>query len=129
MIDNFGFSFEAHQLEQLFKALGMVSIFTILSIVLSIMLSKRLLESKKWAFALHVEEKLEEGFIGVDAAINENIGKTGECKTVLRPSGKVVIDGDLYDAVSLHGEFIEKGSLVKVIKFLSGQIYVEEIEK
>jgi membrane-bound serine protease (ClpP class) len=52
------------------------------------------------------------------------VGKTGVTATVLRPSGKVVIDGIYYDSVSESG-FIEKGMKVKVVRFENAQIYVE----
>lgn len=42
------------------------------------------------------------------------IGKRGVAHTVLRPSGKVMIDGNLYDAFT-RGEFIEKGSNIEVV--------------
>lgn len=42
------------------------------------------------------------------------VGKLGVAQTVLRPSGKVVIDGKLYDAYT-RGDFIEKGQPVEVI--------------
>ena len=52
------------------------------------------------------------------------IGKEGIAATVLRPSGKVIIDGTDYDGVSLSG-FIEKGSKVTVVNFENAQVYVE----
>jgi membrane-bound serine protease (ClpP class) len=42
------------------------------------------------------------------------LGKKGISHTVLRPSGKVMIDGQVYDAFT-RGEFIEKGSAIEVI--------------
>jgi membrane-bound serine protease (ClpP class) len=42
------------------------------------------------------------------------IGKTGIAHTVLRPSGKVMIDGQLYDAFT-RSEFIEKGQNIEVV--------------
>lgn len=42
------------------------------------------------------------------------IGKTGIAHTVLRPSGKVMIDGVSYDAFT-RSEFIEKGQNIEVI--------------
>ncbi|MDR2384211.1 MAG: nodulation protein NfeD [Tannerella sp.] len=53
------------------------------------------------------------------------VGKTGTAATVLRPSGKVIIDGKYYDGVSVSG-FIEKGIKIKVIRFENAQVYVEE---
>ena len=51
------------------------------------------------------------------------IGKTGIASTDLRPSGKVDIDDETYDAKSEIG-FIDKGGKVKVIDYRSGQVYV-----
>lgn len=52
------------------------------------------------------------------------VGKEGTAFTILRPSGKVMIDGELYDGVSDSG-FIEKGMQVKVVHFENAQVYVE----
>jgi membrane-bound serine protease (ClpP class) len=41
-------------------------------------------------------------------------GKTGVAETVLRPSGKVLVDGKLYDAYT-RGDYIEKGQPIEVI--------------
>lgn len=41
-------------------------------------------------------------------------GKRGTAHTVLRPSGKVMIDGEIYDAYT-RGEYIDKGDVVEVI--------------
>lgn len=54
------------------------------------------------------------------------IGKEGIAKTALRPSGKVAIDGELYDSISEAG-FIEKETAVRVVRFENAQIYVEAI--
>jgi len=51
------------------------------------------------------------------------VGKKGMAATVLRPSGKVWVDGEFYDAVSESG-FIEKGDKIKVIRFENAQLYV-----
>jgi membrane-bound serine protease (ClpP class) len=42
------------------------------------------------------------------------IGKTGVAHTVLRPSGKVMIDGNVYDAFT-RGDYIQKGEIIEVI--------------
>ena len=52
------------------------------------------------------------------------IGSEGIAATVLRPSGKVLIDNTYYDGVSLSG-FIEKGANVKIVNFENAQVYVE----
>lgn len=42
------------------------------------------------------------------------LGKQGIAHTVLRPSGKVMIEGNVYDAFT-RGEFIDKGSNIEVV--------------
>ena len=54
------------------------------------------------------------------------VGKEGTAATVLRPSGKVSVDGVFYDGISESG-FIEKGDKVKVVRFENAQVYVENL--
>lgn len=68
-----------------------------------------------------------DGYIGIDTAIKGKDGAMGVALSVLRPSGKVEIDGDVYDAVAAHG-FIEKGRPVRVLRDEAGQLYVVEAE-
>jgi membrane-bound serine protease (ClpP class) len=42
------------------------------------------------------------------------MGQQGTTQTVLRPSGKVLIGGEVYDAFT-RGDFIEKGETIEVI--------------
>jgi len=53
----------------------------------------------------------------------ELVGQTGVAATVLRPSGKVLLGGSYYDAVSLRG-FIEKDVVVVVKRYENFQLYV-----
>lgn len=55
--------------------------------------------------------------------LNNLAGKEGIAETVLRPSGKVSIEGEWYDGVSESG-FIEKGTKVRVVRFENAQVYV-----
>ncbi len=54
------------------------------------------------------------------------VGAEGIAVTTLRPSGKVQIGNDWFDAVAEFG-YIEKGSNIKVSKDESGQLYVIKI--
>jgi len=56
------------------------------------------------------------------------LGKTGTAYTVLRPSGKVMIDGTMYDAFT-RGDFISKGSTIEVIDEEGGNLKVKEVEQ
>ena len=57
---------------------------------------------------------------------DEYIGKKGKAFTVLRPSGKVIIDEKLCDATSYDG-FIEKNSKIKVVGNEGSSLKVSKI--
>jgi len=50
----------------------------------------------------------------VNTQENSFLGKQGVAHTILRPSGKVLIDQQVYDAFT-QGDFIEKGEAIEVI--------------
>jgi membrane-bound serine protease (ClpP class) len=54
------------------------------------------------------------------------IGKKGVAHSVLRPAGKVKIEGDVFDATALTG-FIDKGAEVEVIRYETGQLFVRKV--
>ncbi|MEQ9415188.1 MAG: NfeD family protein [Cyclobacteriaceae bacterium] len=54
------------------------------------------------------------------------IGKTGTAYTVLRPSGKIMIDDQMYDAFS-RGDYIEKGDTVKVLEIEGSTLKVRKV--
>lgn len=55
------------------------------------------------------------------------LGKTGVAYTILRPSGKVMIDGEIYDATT-RGNHIEEGEQIEVINDESNTIKVKRVE-
>lgn len=91
----------------------------------SIYLSKKLFSANSFLghLALSTVENAEEGYVGVDMRAKTMIGKIGIAMSVLRPSGKVIIDNQIYDAKSEDG-FIDKETEVEVIRFETGQVYV-----
>lgn len=64
-------------------------------------------------FALVDTQNSSEGYT-VNAQAATMIGKKGSAHTVLRPSGKVMIDGEIFDAVT-RGEYVEPGESIEVI--------------
>jgi membrane-bound serine protease (ClpP class) len=54
------------------------------------------------------------------------IGKTGTAYTVLRPSGKIMIEDQIYDAFS-RGDYIEKGDTVKVLEIEGSTLKVRKV--
>lgn len=74
----------------------------------------RLMESSAFRrIALMDTQSRSDGY--VSTFVTESLkGRKGIAHTVLRPSGKVFIDGKIYDAYT-QGEFIERGEQVEVI--------------
>jgi membrane-bound serine protease (ClpP class) len=127
MVDNVVFEHELHAeaaLTAVLKAFFIVSLSMFLGLVLSLYLSKKILTSSRFSsLVLDSVQNKDEGYVGVDKEQSTLIGKTGVAYTVLRPGGKVNIDGEIYDAKSEIG-FIEKGEEIKVIKAETSQLYV-----
>jgi membrane-bound serine protease (ClpP class) len=121
---NIVFDFRFGGLELLMHSFLLVILSLLMSSVLSIWLSSKLLTSNRFSFlTLKGEQTLDLGYISVDEEVISLKGKEGIAHTVLRPSGKIEVNGELYDAVSQIG-WIEKGSPVKVIKVAGSQAYV-----
>lgn len=54
-------------------------------------------------------------------------GKRGIAETILRPSGKISIEGQLYDAFT-RGEYIEKGQTVEVLSETGSSLQVKQVQ-
>lgn len=67
----------------------------------------------------------QKGFKSSAADLSAYAGKEGMTDSVLRPSGKVDIEGHILDAVS-RGDFIEKGKRVIVIKAEGSYLVVKK---
>ena len=97
----------------------------IIAALLIIFLSHRIgSRGMLYRFALHTQENNDEGYIGVDTTPTSLVGCSGVTLTRMAPSGKVVIEGNTYDAMSLHGTYIEAHTAVKVHRHENNQLYV-----
>ena len=77
--------------------------------------------------ALNLEQRIDEGYIGVPTDLSRYVGSKAVAHTVLRPSGKVkMADGKVIDAVST-GDFIDQGTAVCVVRYENTQLYVEKL--
>lgn len=123
LLNNTDFNFEGVSTKEVGEASLTVLIGLGLGFVLMLWLSNKI--GTKGMFrkvALHKD--LEESHSS--PSLISLIGKEGIAFTVLRPSGKVMIENELYDGVSDLG-FIEKGTKVKVVRFENAQVYVETL--
>lgn len=106
------------------RSLLLVAGSSLAALGLGVWLGPKFLCSRRRSFALHAEQRIGEGYVGVDMGVRGMVGKCGSCATDLRPAGKVRIGDEICDAVSLFGDYIPKGSAVQVRKFQAGQLYV-----
>lgn len=128
LIGNVHFNFDTVEPRQLLIALSTVVFSAFTSFVLSIWLSRRLFTAQSGMLrnlALQDVQKREDGYVSIDIHMMELKGKQGIAHTVLRPSGKISIEGKVYDAVSELG-MIEKGEAIKVTRVETTQVYVEK---
>lgn len=126
-VDHISFEFLGDFVGLVLNSLFLVVSSSLIALGISMWVGAKVFGSRKWAFALHAEQRLEDGFVGVDMEARSVVGKIGVANTDLHPAGKVVVDSEIYDAVALLGDYITKGSAVVVKKYQSGQIYVERI--
>ena len=84
------------------------------------LLSRYVLPSFKTFQHFVLQGNEQDGYMAVDTAKDfPAIGESGEVVSTLRPAGKVMIHGVIYDAMS-NGSFIEKGTQVKVAGYETG---------
>jgi membrane-bound serine protease (ClpP class) len=129
LLDNVSFDFSGVGASAFFTAMSTVILGIAGAFILSIWLSHRILVQKSGLFsrvALHTGQEIVEGYVGVDISMSNLVGRDAIAATVLRPSGKVSIDDELYDACAVEG-FIEKNENVKVTDFCTGQLYVRKL--
>ncbi len=127
LVNNVVFDFSNVPTEELLKSLIIVAAGSFLSFIIAIPLSQKLFSSGPLAkVALQSSQNISEGYISVDANLNKLIGESGIAETTLRPSGKIVINDEPYDAIAESG-IIFKGDKVKVTRFTAGQLYVVKL--
>lgn len=127
LLDNDFFDFRRVSDINLGSAILTVMIGTIVGVAVMLYLSSKI--GSKGIFgklALLSNQKIEEGFIGVPTEQQQLIGSSGVTVTDLRPVGKVIIEGKIYDALSAQGKFIPANSNVKVVGYTNGQVDVRE---
>ncbi len=91
-----------------------------------LLLSKRFLTDTtplQRKVVLTAEMAPEQGYVSHPQVASELIGKTAEVAAVLRPSGRVIIDGIYYDAIAEEGQFIPRGKQVIITRFEGGVVY------
>ena len=132
LVFNVGFKFNFNPE---FNASAYVSKMTILVLVsslagfsLSLWLGKKLIlaETRFGSLALRTELESDKGFTSQDMRNEQYVGKEGVAQTILRPSGKINIDGEVLDATVEHG-YVEAGEKIIVTRFENAQLFVKKV--
>ncbi|MCL1933871.1 MAG: nodulation protein NfeD [Candidatus Azobacteroides sp.] len=122
LIDNDYFTFEQVRMPDISRSVLTVFSGILMGLIIILWLSSRIGEKGMFRkIALTADLSDSES---ADRGIRGLVGKSGKAMTVLRPSGKIIIDNEVYDAVSNQG-FIDAGATVTVVKFENMQLYVE----
>jgi membrane-bound serine protease (ClpP class) len=127
LINNVRFDFEHVEMENVGVALMTVVIGVFGGFLGSLYLSKRIFSAHTGVFkdfALNTVQNISEGYLNVDPSFLALKGRSGTAQTVLRPGGKVLIEGEVYDAVASSG-FIDRGEQIVVSKVGTAQLYVD----
>jgi membrane-bound serine protease (ClpP class) len=126
MIDNDFFNFDYVPGDRIFAA-ALAALSGLLGgIIILFVGGSRLIETKAFRkIALMDTQAKSEGY--VSTFVKEPMrGKKGIAHTILRPSGKVLIDGKVYDAYT-QGEYIEQGESIEVIGDETTSLRVKKI--
>ena len=114
MLNNDFFNFEFVPLGDIVQASFVAVAGFAGGFLLLILAGPKLLDSKAFQrMALNDAQNSAEGYT-VNANSQSMLHKKGVAHTVLRPSGKILLDGEVLDAFT-RGEYIEKGEPVEVI--------------
>jgi len=126
MIPNDAFDFTFVPSGDLFAALLTVILAAFAGMALIFFLAPKINSWKAFSsIALAGTQRRDEGY--TSSFYEESLlGKEGVTHTRLMPSGKVLIDDEVYDAYS-RGEFIDKGEPVKVISTDGTSLKVKKI--
>jgi membrane-bound serine protease (ClpP class) len=123
-VKNIGFEFSLPNLTQFILSLLYVSVASVAGLFLSYYLTKKLFGTNRFGeLSLMAVQKNEAGFSIKDSHYSKMIGKEGVAHTVLRPSGKIKIENNYFDAVAEVG-FIDKGETIKVVGYNNSQLSV-----
>ena len=126
MVGNVGFDFSSIPSGIVSSRLMIVLLAIAVSLPLSIWLGKKLFESTLFGgLALTTSENTTEGYTVATERERSLIGSECVAATILRPAGKVIVDGRNYDAVSQFG-YIEKGQAAVVVDYVNGSLVVKK---
>ncbi len=128
MLNNDSFDFSFVDASSIFSALIAALAGVLGALVLMIIAGVKLTDS--YLFRRIALQDVQDPAMGFSSSVyvqKSLIGKHGIAKTVLRPSGKIEIEGEVYDAYT-RGEYIEPNTTVEVISDEGTSLKVKEVK-
>jgi len=114
MLGNDNFNFDYVPVGEISTAATVVGIGVLGSIIVLFLFGYRLTQSKIFSrVALMTSQEKKDGYVATIYA-EDFVGRQGTANTILRPSGRIEIEGEVYDAYT-RGEYVEAGERVVVI--------------
>ncbi|HEX8040401.1 MAG TPA: NfeD family protein [Chryseosolibacter sp.] len=128
MINNDAFDFKFVPMNELLYAMAAAMGGTLGGMILLLVGGSRLPDTRFFRkIALTETQNRAEGYVSTQFT-ESLVGKRGTAETVLRPSGKVMIDGKMFDAYT-RGDYIDKGQPVEVISDEGSSLKVKIVSK
>jgi membrane-bound serine protease (ClpP class) len=127
MLNNDLFNFEFVPMSDIIIA-GLVSVGGICGGLLLLFMGGAKLSNSKAFRTIALTETQEKGKgFSANFVPEITVGQKGIAHTILRPSGKVIINNKVYDA-STRGDYIEKGQNIEVIEIEGSTLKVRSSE-
>lgn len=130
LINNIDFDFEHVEMGHVGVALATVITGVFGGFILSLYFGNKVFSAQSGPFknmGLKSVQNKDEGFICIETGMFALKGKSGKSTTVLRPSGKVFIEGEIFDAIAING-FIDQNEEIVVVRVEATQLYVDKVE-
>ncbi|MEQ8473184.1 MAG: NfeD family protein [Marinoscillum sp.] len=126
MLNNDTFDFSFVKIDDIFIAVATTLAGMLGSIIVMVFGGVRLVNSPAFGrIALKDVQDRNEGYTSSFYSEKSLIGKKGTAYTILRPSGRVEIEGEMYDAYT-RGNYIDAGTEVEVISDEGTSLKVRE---
>ena len=124
LVGNVGFDFSHVPSVTIGQSFLVVVLSLTVSLPLAVWLGKKLFESNAFGgLALNTVQNADEGFTVAEFRQRNLVGARGTAATILRPAGKVLIEGRVYDAVAAIA-YIERGTPIRVSGYENSSLVV-----
>ena len=126
MLGNKGFDFSHIGMQEAVSSLAVVMISMVGALVMFLLTGKAITQMPAFnKLVLKDSMTSRRGFVSTESAIVAMTGKSGLTVNMLRPSGKVIIEDNIYTAQAISG-FIEAGKKIIIVKVEMGNLFVKE---